>query len=772
MMPRSTTSLQRLWGLIWSRMWPFSCLGLGLLTLAIWPPAVAGQTPSPTPAVCGDGKQATTEECDDHNTVGGDGCAANCTIETTRVFSFSPQRSAVRLQTPIHAFFSDSQPGVSGTIALTTGNPGANGIMPLVIKANGVNLAPIQIGPVCVCMRASVRSDLFGPGNIGAGVIGCSGLDQVNAAMALDHNTTDVDPECAAADAATDGHACLEDSANPPACNRNSLHDGVCNGPLHLIAAGSGPPGSAFLRMSLAVAFITAIAPTEDGCETSTANPAKGFDGIPCTADDPDHGVTRIIPVTTGLASLAIVDQSNTEGSAIALGSSCGDAPCDPTSTGFPFDCAALAEDPASGTDGAALALAVPMIDELIVGDSVIAQLWNTANGPLPTATFTRTPTFTKTPSPIRSPSATFTPTPTRTPTITRTPSITRTARPTLTPTETRTPTKTLRPTATSSPTNTHPPTATLTPSITQTPSITPTGPTPTITSTMPTATATPTQPTATRTGTVTLTPTKTRTASPTSTGTATTTSTRTPSNSPTVTKTRTATRTRTATPTATATTATETPTVTASATETDTPTVTPTATPTDTPTITATPTITNTPTVTPTQPTPTRSATPTRTHTPTITQTATKTPTVTRTGTRTGTPTITLSPTITPTQPTATTTSTPTLSNTETPTETATTTPSATPLPSGTATLVPTPTASASPMPTLTATATAVATNTPEPIPGDVNGDGVVDQADLDALFAIIFGGSPATPGADVNHDGRVSAADVTALVELLGSN
>jgi cysteine-rich repeat protein len=35
----------------------------------------------PPPVVCGDGIQAVSEQCDDGNTVGGDGCSATCTLE-------------------------------------------------------------------------------------------------------------------------------------------------------------------------------------------------------------------------------------------------------------------------------------------------------------------------------------------------------------------------------------------------------------------------------------------------------------------------------------------------------------------------------------------------------------------------------------------------------------------------------------------------------------------------------------------------------------------
>ena len=51
----------------------------------------------------------------------------------------------------------------------------------------------------------------------------------------------------------------------------------------------------------------------------------------------------------------------------------------------------------------------------------------------------------------------------------------------------------------------------------------------------------------------------------------------------------------------------------------------------------------------------------------------------------------------------------------------------------------------------------------------GDTNCDGVVNQADFDALLAGIFGVNNGCPGLDVNGDGVISAGDVVALLDLL---
>ncbi len=366
-----------------------------------------------------------------------------------------------------------------------------------------------------------------------------------------------------------------------------------------------------------------------------------------------------------------------------------------------------------------------------------------------PTATRTVTPTGTRTPTRTKTNTATSTPTPTptptATPTATKTPSRTRTstATPTATPTatasrtgtNTRTPTQTTTPTATPTESGTRTPTQSPTATRTATPTRTPTvSPTPSAT---PTATASPTgtrTATPTRTGTVTPTPSQTRTPS----------TTLTPSLTPTPTASPTDTRTPTDTPTST---------VTATPSQTRTPTVTPTVAPTKTetptPTFTATPTP-DTRTATPTR-TPTLSPTPTLTSTPaptsTFTNTATATGTATETPTETATPLASHTPTDTPT-PVSTATATPT------PTATRTATPTDTPLPSAT----PTATATESPTDTPSATQTGTATQTASPTPSATLAP---TQTPTETATTI-----PTAPFGDANCDARRSAADLTEVV------
>jgi hypothetical protein len=53
--------------------------------------------------------------------------------------------------------------------------------------------------------------------------------------------------------------------------------------------------------------------------------------------------------------------------------------------------------------------------------------------------------------------------------------------------------------------------------------------------------------------------------------------------------------------------------------------------------------------------------------------------------------------------------------------------------------------------------------------MPGDVDGDGVVNIADVTALIDILLSGGTVPANADVDDDGVVNIADVTALIDML---
>jgi hypothetical protein len=101
----------------------------------------------------------------------------------------------------------------------------------------------------------------------------------------------------------------------------------------------------------------------------------------------------------------------------------------------------------------------------------------------------------------------------------------------------------------------------------------------------------------------------------------------------------------------------------------------------------------------------------------------------------------------------------TPTNTPTVTNTPTITNTPTRTPTPTRTATFTRTST-------TPTDTPTPIITTTPAG-PGDANCDGRIDDADVLGVFRAVF--APSCSAADVNGDGVVNAADVTAVIQLL---
>ena len=53
--------------------------------------------------------------------------------------------------------------------------------------------------------------------------------------------------------------------------------------------------------------------------------------------------------------------------------------------------------------------------------------------------------------------------------------------------------------------------------------------------------------------------------------------------------------------------------------------------------------------------------------------------------------------------------------------------------------------------------------------VPGDVNGDGEVNIADVNAVINIILSGNDDNTAADVNDDGEINVADVNAVIDII---
>ena len=104
-------------------------------------------------------------------------------------------------------------------------------------------------------------------------------------------------------------------------------------------------------------------------------NVAKGYDGVPCTADDPQasQGVPSTIPETTATASAGLVDANNNPGTQ-EYGSLCsGKTVCLTSTQGVPFNCPALL-GAGHSVSHASLASAFPQVEGYQTGDAVVTN--------------------------------------------------------------------------------------------------------------------------------------------------------------------------------------------------------------------------------------------------------------------------------------------------------------------------------------------------------------------------------------------------------------
>lgn len=112
-------------------------------------------------SACGDNVACPGGQCIHCRTFGGDGCAANCTVESEVTTPFVP------------GLFNGTElvPGTSGEVVygdiltiplpvdgrqtLRVGKP-RNGVIPVTIRADSFIVARIPVGLPCVCLRAVV----------------------------------------------------------------------------------------------------------------------------------------------------------------------------------------------------------------------------------------------------------------------------------------------------------------------------------------------------------------------------------------------------------------------------------------------------------------------------------------------------------------------------------------------------------------------------------------------------------------------------------------
>jgi len=366
-------------------------------------------TPTPPPGFCGDHEiNVPGEECDDGNNFGGDDCAANCTHEVKRTAPLDSDQStsvAQLLGLKLNLRISGNQALIGGMPRDTTVfgaggqvlfNPGE---FPITLKAADLQFDPVVVtGIGCACVRAVEVPETYGPGNAGAGIVGCGdqGLSDIDVTISYDHNTTPGgmgnsgsaaglpdDPEC---DDHTDfgngltSDACLEMDGGT--CNPTNPHvrppPAACNGPRVIaMSGGMGPRGSTLLRSRTAIQLLANATNGAESCHAdrnpngSCKAPDFGDDCVPCTEDDPQKGRPNTGLSTSGTISVIEYDAGNIAGFTVAEGQTCGSAPCTTKATGEPTDCDALRADPEHAPLSGALATGFVGFDAQGAGDTL-----------------------------------------------------------------------------------------------------------------------------------------------------------------------------------------------------------------------------------------------------------------------------------------------------------------------------------------------------------------------------------------------------------------
>jgi len=357
-------------------------------TLTATPAPETTPTGTATPALCGNGDVDGDEQCDDGNAVGGDGCAANCTVERRSECVFSAGTSAT-IQTKLFAI----PLGFTGQQTLTTGsirNSDRDKIVPVVLKAEDVHYDPVSVpGLVCACVRSLASPALNG--NAGEGHIGCgdNGLADTGYLYSVDHNIGVVGQNGFTANDCADAGGTVEDgsTAHP--------HSGVCNGAPVLTFSGHGGQGSSLIESNTAISLIVDVG----ACVTDgSGDPALyGPDGSACTADDPRQAEPSVLTSTSGTATAQVLDALDVFGAVIGSGATCGLLPCQAAVTGSRVSC----DDLTAGTFNATMVTAATFLDSAQIRDNVVTSEIVCTDGGLPNSTPTpHVPARTPTPTP------------------------------------------------------------------------------------------------------------------------------------------------------------------------------------------------------------------------------------------------------------------------------------------------------------------------------------------------------------------------------------
>ncbi|MCK6554690.1 DUF4215 domain-containing protein [Candidatus Binatia bacterium] len=331
-------------------------------------------------------RQCPDGEC---TTFGGDDCAVNCTTERSVPVTLKPGVEHDRnLQAGTSGALVESEviqripmPFSGAHMILRVGGSrpsSGDPAIPLAVRPGDLSIAPIPVGSyACLCIHGMEDPEL-GEGLAGAGSVTCSGTRSgVNLTTTVDHHTNDTDPQCTEGTVERAGRceyaACVDGSYPGRACRADAdcggAHEGVCNGPEEMTAAGSGPAGSARLDLRLLTRqFYNCETETDSKICVESANSgawcdgdgtcpgghcvsAKGGDGVPCTSDDPVPGGQLFyyfvgflpldfrVALTTASATTEIADVDDIYSGRLTS-----------TVTGRPLSCAALDQDSVVGT--------------------------------------------------------------------------------------------------------------------------------------------------------------------------------------------------------------------------------------------------------------------------------------------------------------------------------------------------------------------------------------------------------------------------------------
>jgi len=312
---------------------------------------------------CGSG--STCVRC---RPAGGDGCSANCTLESPvgvtlvagitgeDMVSLVPGTSGIVVHGDFLVIPLPFPEGVSQT--LSVGKP-RDGKVRVAVKAANVHYPPIPVQTLaCTCLRGvaiktcggtlfnvdgSSATDctpgytagdsacagskpcafVYGPDNAAEGVVGCESLDGNNIMVEQDSGGV----------------------SGPP-------------GPPVVTVSGTGPPGSAVLYNATGLGFVL------DACEGS--GPAYGEDGMFCTDDDSQASRGMITPgiLVTGTASGRITRANGTEDITVPFEGVI-------EAHGAPLSCEGLANGNVSGS---ALAGVFTMLDAETIMDIVVTN--------------------------------------------------------------------------------------------------------------------------------------------------------------------------------------------------------------------------------------------------------------------------------------------------------------------------------------------------------------------------------------------------------------